>query len=146
MFRFVVSLVFIYFSCPSVLFSPFPLFLTWWDLLLLDEFRSRWCSNVSRFRQALSDLFLSGCELPHVLQRISGPVVHVCLCIAQVAFGNKASNSATKRTSCPTSNAHWSRAWTESKMISMFCLISRQQPGSFTCWACQQVEICSKYK
>lgn len=35
----------------------------------------------------VSDLCLSGCELPRVLLKTSGPVVHVCLCIVQLTFG-----------------------------------------------------------
>lgn len=49
---------------------------------------------------AVSDLCLSGRELPLVLMKTSGPVVHVCLCGAQLTFGIPAFQSAAQGTSC----------------------------------------------
>lgn len=48
----------------------------------------------------VSDLCFSGHELPLVLQKTSGPVVHVCLCWAQLTFGIPAFQFAAHGTSC----------------------------------------------
>lgn len=49
---------------------------------------------------AVSDLCLSGCELPRTLLKPSGPVVHVCLCGVQLTFRILAFQTAAQGTSC----------------------------------------------
>lgn len=44
----------------------------------------------------VSDLCLSGRKPPLVLQKTSGPVVHVCLCGALLTFGIPAIQSAAQ--------------------------------------------------
>lgn len=74
---------------------------TWWDLLLLDRPRTRWCSKgLKVLTGTISYLCLSGRELPLVLLKTSRPVVHVCLCGAQLTFGILAFQSAAHGTSC----------------------------------------------